>query len=138
MQFLVFERFTEKLPSHSSSWTRPVSHKLHGNFLTLWFFNQFLAPLPGRERCLCFLTSLVSCLGTSRFRFSTQVLQEKTCYFVPLLPKVGNRISRNCVAKIKKFHWTTKTLFCRTYCSQKKLSFCMLYSCYICYPPSLF
>ena len=112
-QLLISKRFTKKLPSHPSLWTRPVSHKLHGIFLNslvvLYFSNQILAPLPRRERCSCFNKFCVFVSGTWRSRSSIQALPRRLANSVPLLLKVGNRISRNCFAKSEKIHWTTKT-----------------------------
>ena len=46
---------------------------------------------------------------------------------VPLLSKVGNRILRNCVAKVEDFVGLLK-LFFAGHIAPKKLSFCMLHS----------
>ena len=98
-----FSQNTEKLASHLSSWTRSVSPKLHEN--SLISCNKFLAPLPGRERYSCVLTSLVFCFRIKEIRLSSQVLQKKTYDPVSLLYKVGNMISRVCSRKANFFLW---------------------------------
>ena len=45
---------------------------------------------------------------------------------VPLLSKVGNIISRNCVVKVENFIGLLKHFFAG-HIARKKLSFCMLY-----------
>ena len=41
-QFFVIKQKTEKLSSHSSSWTRSISHKLHGKSLNSLIVLSFL------------------------------------------------------------------------------------------------
>ena len=123
----------EKLALHLSSWTRPVSPKLHGTFNFLINFQRRCWEENG---VFCVLTNFYLLFQGSE-NYLEKNTKKKSCCSVLLLKKAGNRNPNFChtnailAAKTQHYSGTTKkNLFCSSH-SFAKYIFCSHQFCYL-------